>query len=83
MEESRYYVTSVEYNKVAKAENRTVPFSFATIDEARKKFAAILSQDILNPTLSWCNIVMWDSYGNTIMHDFWHEKEQEKEQENI
>ena len=74
---NRYYDTSVEYNKQAKAENRTQPFAFDSIDDAKKKFYTILSQDIGNPTLGWCNVIMWDSYGNMIMHEYWHEQAEE------
>lgn len=75
MYEQKFYVTSVEFNKQAQAENRTVPFSFSNIDDAKKKFYTILGSDIGNPTLSWCNVILWDNYGNLILREYWHEQE--------
>lgn len=75
MNEQRFYVTSVEYNKQAQAENRTVPFAFNTIDEAKKKFYTVLGQNIGNASLSWCNVILWDNYGNLILREYWHEQE--------
>lgn len=80
MNEQRFYVTSIEYNKQAKAENRSQPFSFGNIDEAKKKFYQTLANDINNATLSWCNVILWDNYGNLILREYWHEQEQIVEQ---
>lgn len=74
---TRYYVTSVEFNKNVQAENRTQPFAFDDIDSAKQKFYATLASDIKNATLSWCNVIMWDNYGNMIQHEYWHEQVQE------
>lgn len=77
MQDRRFYVTSIEFNKQAQAENRTVPFSFASIDEAKKKFYTILGQDIGNASLSWCNVILWDDRGDMLLHEYWHENEAE------
>ena len=74
----RFYVTSIEYNKQVQAENRTTPFSFATIDEAKKKFYTVLGQNIGNPSLAWCNVILWDSFGNMILHEYWQESTEEQ-----
>lgn len=67
----RYYVTSIEYNENTQAENRTQPKAYNTLDEAKKEFHHILSQNICGATIGWCNVILWDQYGNVLIRDYW------------
>ncbi len=49
----RYYVLSVQYNKDAGAENRTVPKAYDTKNEAVAEFHRVLAADMKNATLGW------------------------------
>ena len=49
----RYYVLSIQFNKDAQAENRTVPKAYDSRNDAIKEFHNQLSQDMGNPTLDW------------------------------
>lgn len=71
MEEKRYYVTSVEFNTEAKAENRSIPKSFDKIDLAKKEFYSRLGNDIGNEKLGWCHVILWNKYGEILMREYW------------
>lgn len=73
----RYYVTSVEFNKVAQAENRSVPSAFDSLDKAKAKFYTTLANNINNNTISDAVVIMFDSNGNKVMSEHWHEEETE------
>ena len=49
----KYYVLSIQYNKDAQAENRTVPKAYDTRNDAVKEFHRQLSTDMGNSTLGW------------------------------
>lgn len=49
----RYYVLSIQYNRVAQAENRTVPKAFDKRENAIKEFHSQMAKDIDNDTLGW------------------------------
>lgn len=49
----RYYVFSVQFNKDAKAENRTVPKAFDKREDAIKEFHRQMESDMGNATLGW------------------------------
>lgn len=51
--ETRYYVMSVQYNKVVQAENRSVPKGYNTYNEAVREFHNVLASDMKNATLGW------------------------------
>jgi len=71
----RYYVTAIQYNKDAEAENRTVPYAFDTLNEAKQKFHEILGSDMKNATLGWSVAVIFDNNGNMIMSERWTREE--------
>lgn len=49
----RFYVLSVQYNKDAGAENRTVPKAYNTRNEALAEFHRVLASDMKTPSLGW------------------------------
>lgn len=70
----RYYVTSIQFNKEKQSENRSVPFAFDSLNEAKQKFHEILGSDMKNATLSWSVVVLFDDLGNMIMSERWTEE---------
>lgn len=70
----RYYVTSIQYNKEKEAENRSVPFAFDSLNDAKQKFHEILGSDMKNSTLGWSVAVIFDSNGTMIMSEKWEEE---------
>lgn len=64
MADRLYYVTSIEYNKVAGATNRTVPREYHNRNDAEKEFHRRMYENNGNPSLGWFNVMTWDQYGN-------------------
>ncbi len=62
----RFYVLSIQYNRVAGAENRTVPKAYDTKDDAMAEWHRQLSTDMKNETLGWSLCMVVDEFGNTI-----------------
>lgn len=58
----RFYVFSVQYNKDAQAENRSVPKAFDNRNDAIKEFHSQLAKDMGNATLGWslCMVINSD-----------------------
>lgn len=61
----RYYLDSVQYNKVAKAENRSQTKAFNTKEEAEAEFYSSVGSDMKNTTLGGSVTIVYDSEGNT------------------
>lgn len=59
----RYYVFSVQYNKEAEAENRTVPKAFDSLNEAIAEFHTQMAKDMKNTTLGWSLCMVINSDG--------------------
>lgn len=49
----RFYVHAIQFNKVAQAENRTVPKACNTLNEALTEYHDQLARDHKNKTLGW------------------------------
>lgn len=47
----KFYLTTIQYNKEAHAENRTVPRVFETLDNAEQAFHEQVGKDMKNATL--------------------------------
>lgn len=47
----KYYLTTIQYNKVAKAENRTVPKVYTSLEKAEADFYEQVGKDMKNATL--------------------------------
>lgn len=67
----RFYVTAIQHNKEAQAENRSIPFAFDDLNSARQKFHEILSNDMKNPTLDWSVAFIFNSEGALITSEKW------------
>lgn len=72
----RYYVTAIQFNKVAQAENRSVPSAFDDLLSARQKFHKTLADDMNNGTLGWSVVMLFDNYGNVIATERWDRPEE-------
>lgn len=57
----RYYLVTVQYNKNAEAENRTVPKAFNTLDDAIAEFHTQMGKDMKNESLGWALSIIFDS----------------------
>lgn len=49
----RYYLLTVQYNKDAGAENRSVPKGFDTREDAIREFHSQMAKDMANSSLGW------------------------------
>ena len=67
----RYYLVTIQHNKVVNAENRTVPKAFDTIDEAVAEFHTSIGKDMKNGTLDWALGIVFDSNTNIIRKEKW------------
>ena len=67
----RYYVVSVQFNKISQAENRSVPKAYNNYNDALKEFHRQLASDMGNETLgwSWCTILNKD--GLLLKNESW------------
>lgn len=57
----RYYVFVVQYNKIAQAENRSVPKAFDDRNAAVREFHSQLAKDMGNETLGWSIVMVINS----------------------
>lgn len=72
----RYYLVSIQYNKEAKAENRTVPKAFDSRDEAIAEFHKQMGNDMKNVTLGWALSIVFDSNCGIVKEEKWVEEVQ-------
>lgn len=72
--EIRYYVTAIQFNKVAGAENRSVPYAYDTLDAAKAKFYTQIGTDINNPNVSRTTVILFDSNGDVRLTECWREE---------
>lgn len=77
----RYYVFSVQYNKVKQAENRTVPKAYNTRNEAVREFHRQMSEDMDNATLGWSICMVINSAMGIEKSERWDEEVQTAEVE--
>lgn len=73
----RYYLVTIQHNKVVNAENRTVPKAFDTIDEAVAEFHTSIGKDMKNGTLDWALGIVFDSNTNIIRKEKWEDLTEE------
>lgn len=67
----RYYVIAVQYNRVAEAENRTVPKAYDTFDDAVAEWHRQMANDMKNDTLGWSLCIVLDSNGKMLQREKW------------
>lgn len=67
--EPRYYVMSVEYNKVAQAENRTQPRAYDSLNDAIARLHEVMKNDMTTESTAWAVCYIVDNFGNTIRHE--------------
>lgn len=76
-EKMSYYVTSIEYNAEAQAENRSVPKMFTSRDKAVACYHKTIADNMNNAKLSWSIVKLWNSTGVDEMVDCWHREVEE------
>lgn len=60
----RYYLVTIQYNREAQAENRTVPKAFDSLNDAEAEFHSQVAKDMKNSILGWSlNMVINDDGG--------------------
>ena len=59
----RYYLFTVQYNKDAEAENRSVPKAYDNLNDAMADFHTQMGKDMKNATLGWALSMVIDSNG--------------------
>ena len=67
----RFYVFSVQYNRIAEAENRTVPKAFNDLDSAVAEFHSQMAKDMKNDTLGWSLCMVINSLGGIYKNELW------------
>lgn len=77
----RYYLVTIQYNKDAKAENRTAPKGFNTLDEAVAAFHKQMGSDMSNVTLGWAISIVFDTMGSIIKNEMWTRQEEPEVEE--
>lgn len=71
----RYYLLTIQYNKEAQAENRTVPKAFDSLDDAMAEFHTQMGKDMKNKTLGWALSMVINSDGGIHASEKWTSKE--------
>lgn len=61
----KYYLTTIQYNKVAKAENRTIPKVYTSLDDAEADFYEQVGKDMKNNSLGGSLNYVTNSEGGT------------------
>lgn len=73
---NRFYVLTIQYNKVAQAENRTAPKAYDDMLSAKQEYHAQLGKDMANVTLGWSVVYILDSFGNVLESERWTREEE-------
>lgn len=67
----RFYLTSIQFNKEAQAENRTAPKAFDKLEDAVTEFFSQVAKDRKNATLGWSVNYITNEFGG-IYPDYVH-----------
>lgn len=62
----RFYLVTIQYNKDAQAENRTVPKGFDSVEDAIAEFHTQMGKDMKNATLGWSLAIVFDKNGGIV-----------------
>lgn len=79
----RYYLVTIQYNREKKAENRTAPKSFETLNEAIAAFHKQMGADMSNDTLGWAISMVFDMEGIIYKNETWTRPEEPEAEERI
>lgn len=67
----RFYLITIQYNRVAQAENRTAPKAYDTLDEAVAEFHVQMGKDMKNDSLGWALNMVINSEGGIHKNEKW------------
>lgn len=65
----RFYVMSIEFNKVAQAENRSQPRAYDSLNDAVARLHEVMKDDMRNENIAWAVCYILDNFGNTLRHE--------------
>lgn len=68
-----YLVAYTRHNKSTGGVAYKTDFASSNLSEAKKKYHALLGEFIANETYDFASVILYDSFGNTIMHEYWAE----------
>lgn len=72
--ETMYLVTYFRHNKTTGGNAYKTELATESLDEAKKKYHALLGEFIDNPTYDFASVAITDSFGNKIDSEYWEEK---------
>ena len=72
-----YLVTYFRHNKTTGGNAYKTELATESLDEAKKKYHALLGEYIDNPTFDFVSVIITDSFGNRIMGEYWQEVQKE------
>lgn len=67
-------VAYYRHNKTTGGDAYKVDFASESIDEAKKKYHALLGEFIANASYDFAMVSLVDSFGNMIMSEYWTEQ---------
>lgn len=67
----KYYLITIQYNKIAHAENRTAPKMFETLEEAEANFYSQVGSDMKNVNLGGSLNMVINSDGGVYVTKKW------------
>ena len=74
-----YLVTYFRHNKTTGGNAYKTELATESLDEAKKKYHALLGEYIDNTTFDFISVIITDSFGNRIMGEYWDEKKPQPE----
>lgn len=67
----RFYLITIQYNRIAEAENRTAPKAFDSLDSAIAEFHTQMGKDMKTDSLGWALSMVINSEGGIHKNEKW------------
>lgn len=77
----KFYLVTIQHNRISQSENRTVPKSFNTLNDAIASFHKQMGTDMTNDTLDWAISMIFDNDGIVYKNETWVRQEEAVETE--
>lgn len=78
-----YLVTYFRHNKSTGGNSYKTELATESLDEAKKKYHALLGEYIVNDTYDFASVVITDNFGNKIEGEYWAEPQPQPEPQPI
>ena len=72
-----YLVTYFRHNKTTGGNAYKTELATESLDEAKKKYHALLGEHIDSATFDFVSVIIIDNFGNRIMGEYWAEPQPE------